>query len=496
MEDVLKKKRAPLTIQLIVNMVSLVAGTILLCAFINSTCLERFYVYKKENSIIDGFKIINKAANNNYLSSSKFDIKFESICANKNLTIAIVGSDKTTIRSSSTNEPYIFMQINDMIYGDDDNAVVLKKEKNYVLQKRFDDRMNAYFLTLYGKLGDGSTIFMRTPLESIRESAQLTNFFFECVGGLAVIGSAIVIIFVSRRISRPILQLSKISKEITNLNFDAKYKSYMLSSRETDELGNNMNILSDTLQDVISELKEANNELMQDLEKKEKIDEMRKEFLSNVSHELKTPLALIQGYAEGLKECINDDPESKDFYSDVIIDEAGKMNKMVQKLLTLNQLEFGNEMVEMKRFELGELIDGVVNASSLMASQNDINIKFKINNPIYVWGDEFKVEEVISNFLSNAIHYAKNEKQIEINVEVKDDIVRTTVFNTGDLIPEEEIDKVWIKFYKVDKARTREYGGSGIGLSIVKAIMDSFHQKCGVENKKNGVAFWMELQKG
>ncbi|WP_022747616.1 sensor histidine kinase [Lachnobacterium bovis] len=495
MEDILKKKRAPLTIQLIVTMVGLVAGTVLLCAFINSTCLEHFYIYKKESSIIEGFKVINKAANDNYLSSSKFDIQFESLCANKNLTIAIVGSDKTTIRSSSTNESYIFMQINDMIYGDDDNAIVLKKEKNYVLQRRFDDRMNAYFLTLYGKLNDGSTIFMRTPLESIRESAQLTNFFFECVGGMCVIGSTIIIIFISKRISRPILQLSKISKEITNLNFDAKYNSCMLSSRETDELGNNMNILSDTLQRVISELKEANNELMRDLEKKEKIDEMRKEFLSNVSHELKTPLALIQGYAEGLKECINDDPESKEYYSEVIIDEAAKMNKMVQKLLTLNQLEFGNDMVEMKRFDLKELVDGIVSTSSLMASQNGITITFDEDKPVYVWGDEFKVEEVISNFLSNAIHYAKYDKKIEINIEAKEDVIRTTVFNTGDLIPEEEIEKVWIKFYKVDKARTREYGGSGIGLSIVKAIMDSFRQKCGVENRENGVAFWMELQR-
>ena len=177
------------------------------------------------------------------------------------------------------------------------------------------------------------------------------------------------------------------------------------------------------------------------------------------------------------------------------IDEAAKMNKMVQKLLTLNQLEFGNDMVEMKRFDLKELVDGIVSASSLMASQNGITIKFDEDKPVYVWGDEFKVEEVISNFLSNAIHYAKYDKKIEINIEAKEDVIRTTIFNTGDLIPEEEIEKVWIKFYKVDKARTREYGGSGIGLSIVKAIMDSFRQKCGVENRENGVAFWMELQR-
>ncbi|MDD6744220.1 MAG: HAMP domain-containing sensor histidine kinase, partial [Roseburia porci] len=218
------------------------------------------------------------------------------------------------------------------------------------------------------------------------------------------------------------------------------------------------------------------------------------EFLSNVSHELKTPLALIQGYAEGLQECINDDPESRNFYCDVIMDETDKMNKMVKKLLTLNQLEFGNEAVEMDRFDITELIQGVMNASSILAAQQEISINFYQDGPVYVWGDEFKVEEVITNYLSNAINHAEGEKRIDIRYTWLEQKVRVSVFNTGKPIPEEDIDKIWIKFYKVDKARTREYGGSGIGLSIVKAIMDSFHQQCGVINHEDGVEFWMELE--
>ena len=220
---------------------------------------------------------------------------------------------------------------------------------------------------------------------------------------------------------------------------------------------------------------------------------MRKEFLSNVSHELKTPLALIQGYAEGLQEYINDDAESREFYCEVIMDEADKMNQMVKKLLTLNHLEFGDDAVSMERFDLTELICGVVNAASILMQQNDITVTFDQSRPMYVWADEFKVEEVVTNFLSNAIHYALYDKQIHIYYTVKEDCVRVSVFNTGDPIPEEDLDKVWIKFYKVDKARTREYGGSGIGLSIVKAIMDSLNRQCGVCNRDGGVEFWMEL---
>jgi signal transduction histidine kinase len=221
---------------------------------------------------------------------------------------------------------------------------------------------------------------------------------------------------------------------------------------------------------------------------------MRKEFLSNVSHELKTPLALIQGYAEGLKEGVNESEESRNFYCDVIVDESDKMNRMVNKLLTLNQLEFGNEKVEMIRFDITELIRGVIASSALLAEQNEVKIVFRESEPAYVWGDEFKVEEVVTNFLSNAIHYAEGKKQIEIFYTTHDNLLRVSVFNTGNLIPEEELDKIWIKFYKVDKARTRAYGGSGIGLSIVKAIMDSFHRECGVINHTDGVEFWMELE--
>ena len=266
-----------------------------------------------------------------------------------------------------------------------------------------------------------------------------------------------------------------------------------IPGNEIDLLGNHMNQLSEVLERTISELKSANVELTRDIERKTKIDEMRKEFLSNVSHELKTPLALIQGYAEGLQECINDDEESRNWYCEVIIDEAGKMNRMVKKLLTLNQLEFGNDQVVMERFNITELIRGITSASGILLDQKGIALDIQGLDDFYVWGDEFKVEEVITNYLSNAINHCEGEKKIRIFCTRREDVLRISVFNTGKPIPEEDIGQIWDKFYKVDKARTREYGGSGIGLSIVKAIMDSFHQECGVMNHEDGVEFWMEL---
>ena len=249
---------------------------------------------------------------------------------------------------------------------------------------------------------------------------MIANEFLAYVAVMATVCCAILAIFVSRRITGPILQLTKISKRMAELDFDAKYKPNKRQN-EVDELGEHMNMLSATLETTISELKSANNELKKDIEKKEEIDRMRKEFLSNVSHELKTPLALIQGYAEGLQECINDDEESRDFYCEVIMDEADKMNQMVKKLLTLNQLEFGNDTLTMERFDLTELVKGVVTSSGILLKQKDITVTYP-EESVYVWADEFKVEEVMTNYLSNAINHADFEKHIEVTYEKKEDL--------------------------------------------------------------------------
>jgi len=190
---------------------------------------------------------------------------------------------------------------------------------------------------------------------------------------------------------------------------------------------------------------------------------------------------------------VSEDAESREFYCDVIIDEASKMNKMVKKLLTLNQIEFGNQMVELERFDVAMLIRSVLENSEILLKQNEIRVQYDQNQQVEVWADEYMIEEVVTNYLTNAIHYASNEKIIDIRILREAGRVRVSFFNTGEPIPEEDIEKIWIKFYKADKARTREYGGNGIGLSIVKAIMEAHNKPYGVINHSNGVEFWFEL---
>lgn len=476
-----------LTRQVTFAMIALAAGTVLLCLILNTLFLGQYYMWNKSKILSNSYYKINAAAQNGTLDGDEFDIEFERLCVNNNLTIMIINPDQTIVRSSVSDTQTMLKYFMELLISFSEIS-----PKRFVIEKRQDVRMESDYLVMWGVLSDGKLIIARSALESIHESSNLTNRFLFMIGGIAVVCGAVIAGIVTRRITNPILELTELSARMTELDFEAKYTPGS-HQNEIDFLGEHMNEMSAKLERTICELKSANNELLLDNKRKTQIDEMRKEFLSNVSHELKTPLALIQGYAEGLQEYINDDPESREFYCEVIMDEADKMNQMVKKLLTLNHLEFGDEAVAMERFDLTELIAGVVNASSILISQNGITVHFDDSQPIYVWADEFKIEEVITNFLSNAIHYAAYEKKIDIFYTLKEDCVRVSVYNTGDPIPEADLEKVWIKFYKVDKARTREYGGSGIGLSIVKAIMDSLHRQCGVCNRNNGVEFWIEL---
>ena len=330
-------------------------------------------------------------------------------------------------------------------------------------------------------------------MESIKESVQLSNRFLLYIGAAALIICAILVWFFSKRLTAPVRELATLSEKMANQDFEAKYTGGGPS--EIAELGENFNQMSWKLERSISDLKSANNNLQKDIEQKEKLEQMRNDFLGNVSHELKTPLALIQGYAEGLKDGVTSDPESMDFYCDVIIDEASKMNNMVRNLLTLNQLEFGDEDITFERFDLTAVIRGVIQSMDIMAQQDNATVNFRRDEPVYVWADEFKVEQVIRNYMSNAFHHLNGDKIVEVKVYMEESRAKVTVFNTGSPIPEEDLNHIWDKFYKVDKAHTREYGGNGIGLSIVKAIMESFHQEYGVKNYENGVEFWFTLDR-
>ena len=478
--------------QLAAVFIGVMAGTFLCCGLVNALFLEKYYLNNKKKVVVSAYEVLNQGFREERESEDDFISELDLICSTDNISVFVMDSSGTPRLYTNRDYQILRQKLYNYIFGvESRDIIVLNQEENYLLRESRDYLTQADYLEVVGTLDTGEPFIMQTALESIRESAAISNRFFLYIAFFAVVISSLLIWWLSRRISEPILELADISRRMTELDFNAKFTSNV--QNEIGVLGHHINQLSEALEKTISELKTANNELQKDIEQKTQIDEMRKEFLSNVSHELKTPIALIQGYAEGLKECINDDAESRDFYCEVIMDEAGKMNTMVKNLLSLNQLEFGNDVVAMERFDITSLVQNVLNSSKILREQKGIRLIFRETEEIDVWADEFKVEEVVTNYISNAINHCEFDKVIEVKILKETDTVRVSVFNTGKPIPEEDLEKIWQKFYKVDKARTREYGGSGIGLSIVKAIMESLHRECGVKNYDNGLEFWFEL---
>ena len=477
------------------QMMSLFIGLIVLMLVLllvmNLWLLEPFYIKNKEKQFVVMYELLEEAVLKKDLADEEMIDELFQPAAKNNMFFLVANTMEQTVYSNVPKPEELTQQLYEFMLDQSSGEVnVLRKTDSYEIIQTAIRNGGAGNLQLRGSLGGGCYVIISSPLESIQESVALANRFMTYIG-IVVIGLGVIMVWLfSKWLTDPILELAVLSAKMANLDFNAKYTSNI--TNEIGVLGQNYNIMSRKLETAITDLKTANYHLQKDIEKKEKLEKMRNDFFGNVSHELKTPIALIQGYAEGLKE-IAEDPDSRDFYCDVIIDEAAKMNELVKNLLTLNQMELGDDNVEFSRFNLTEAISGVLQSMEIVAQTKNVNVIFRQKTPVFVMADEFKVEQIIRNYVSNAFNHVDGELVVEVRILVKDEKARVTVFNTGNPIPEEDIPRIWDKFYKVDKSHTREYGGHGIGLSIVKAIMDSFHQQYGVNNYDNGVEFWFEL---
>ena len=529
----------------------LMIGTILLSFLVNTLFLERYYLEDRKRALVGVYDELQKASVLQLLTTDDFDVSLRESLRQGNMSLLVMDSNTSTLKVWSADERLMEERLYANIFGmtpvltsgesgslekydngvqtdrediygegleeeyeenEDDETIddplyyaefvitqILEEEQPYTINVVLDRRVRSRSIEMWGPLGESSFFLLRTPLEDSRSSAAAANRCFGYVGLLLAVTGTFLAVWLSRRITEPLRQLTDISVRMKELDFSAKYDGK--NHTELDILGSNMNELSQKLEETISALRTANNDLQRDLDRRNRQEEMRQEFLSNVTHELKTPIALIRGYAEGLQDGIADDPESRSFYLDTIVEESDKMNVIVQKVLQLNQLEFGDNTVAMERFDIVDMIRNYLDSASILARQENIKLQFDRRSPLYVWGDPFMIQEVFQNYYSNALHHAEPrsqsgsepEKVIDIRCDVTDSKARITVFNTGRPIPEESLPHIWEKFYKVDKARTRAYGGSGVGLSIVKAIMQLHHQAYGAENYDNGVAFWFEL---
>ncbi len=480
-------------------MVFSIAAVILMVWLMNSLFLEAYYMNYKTSSMEDAFRTLNKAASDGLLYEDSYSDRIDELSSKENLSIMVISSDGSVIMETERRSSAMMEQLYGLILGGNSaNPQTIKANDKYSIQRTTEERTGNEFLTLWGTLDDGNLMLMRTAVQSVNDAARMSNRLLIYIGIAALVLGICFSAWAARHITRPVYEMTELSGRMIELDFDAKYTPRK-TMNELDLLGVRMNDLSDTLEKTIGELKQANTKLLKDIDLRDENERMRREFISNVSHELKTPLALIKGYAEGLDEGMADDPETAGYYLSVIVDETDKMTRIVNQLLSLNRLEYGQQQIKLERFDLMALLNGCISAHRIMLVDKGISISVdKKNLPedtVAIWSDMSLTEQVIDNYLSNAIHYASHEKRIEIRLEPRNDKLRMTVFNTGDPIDEQALPHLWEKFYKVNEARTREYGGSGIGLSVVRAIADGLNTECGVDNYENGVGFWLDFDK-
>lgn len=498
LKKVFKSVRAKLFLTLCVVILMLIGFFII----INNAVLEALYYYSKKESTLETYNYINENLSKILEEEKeKYELELEKIAINNNFEILIIGTDNNLVYSTNKNFVEDFGEINEIKYEVKysifNKSEVLYSKENITIRRIKDKKNGIPYILLDGKLDSGDKIYIRLPITPIQDSVNISNRFIYIIGIATIVLGAIAITFITERFTKPIEELNDIANEMSNLNFKRKYRIND-SEDEIDELGKSINTLSDKLEETINQLKVNNSELEKDIEEKSKIDEMRKQFISDVSHELKTPIALIQGYAEGLVENVNTDEENRKFYSEVILDEANKMDKLVKRLLELMKLEYEDRKFNDAKFDIVELINEVVKNSKVVLNENNIEVEFKEKQPIFVYADDFYIEQVVTNYFTNAIKNISEingSKKIRIAIKKGKEIgkLRVTVFNTGKNIDQENINRIWTRFYKVDESRNRSKGGTGIGLALVKAIMTKYKSNYGVTNKKDGVEFYFEI---
>lgn len=490
----IKKKTKSVRFKLFLTLCLVVIAIIVFLILVNRLVFEKYYQYSKSNSLKTAYSTINSYYTGK-VNVSNMNDELDKISISNGFDIIVKDDEDFAVYMSNKNFLSNIRRIIDF-WGMDkkQESSIIEEDDSIEIKKIVDTETKMTYMLLTGKLENDYVVYIRLPMASITESVAISNRFLYVIASIVIVFGGIAILYISKRFSNPISELSTIAKNMSNLDFSQKY--VVKDDDEINELGASINSMSDKLEKTINQLRNTNIELEKDIEKKSKIDEMRKSFISDVSHELKTPIALIQGYSEGLLENVNSDEESRKFYAEVILDEATKMDKLVRQLIELTKLEYEKREFNNTIFNIVELEKEIVRSSQVMLEEKGVEVEFETDEDINVFADDFYISQIITNYLTNAIKHVKEVdglKQIKITNSIIKDKVRVIVFNTGENISKENMPRIWNRFFKADEARHREDGGSGIGLSIVRAIMNNYGNDFGAENKENGIEFYFEI---
>lgn len=468
---------------------------------IQSYFFSKFYLTKKTSSLKENVNTFSKQYLTVGSDTSKIIplmLNFENV---NNARLIILGSDgkykyitSSITNKKDTNKMDAVSKVIDYWISNPDEFIKLKNSnsQSYVFSSmEYDIKNIVVASTVNNKADDVDIIFAVSSFVPINEAASVIKEFYLYFLTGAVLLILLLSFIYTNMISKPLVRMNKAAKKMSNLDFTEK-----CIEKRDDEIGSlskTLNFLSENLDNSLTQLRESNRKLQEDYEKEKQLLKARKDFVSSVSHDLKTPIALIEGYAEGLKDGIVDEAD-KEYYLDVIMDESKNMSKLITDMIDLSHLESGFYSLDKESFLIDKLLLNILKKYSKNFEDKNITLEKNIIENVSVYADSSRIEQVIKNLLNNAIYHAKDPNIIRVSLSLENDYCMIGIKNTGDEIEDDIKERLWDTFFRKDKSRNRQLQNAGLGLSIVKNIIDLHEGKYGFSNTGDGVLFYFMIK--
>ena len=481
-----KQLKNKLWFNIFIRIAAIFAVFVLVLSLSNVSFLVSFFSAKEKNSLREQLYTVSRL---DFSDTAEVINTLSEINEKYNFDVEIYNSSGRILYTTHGSQMMDYFSLqNDKFIMTHEEMVPIKTEQlsdGIIFQtavRKFDQ---TEYLLCSKKISDTIYAEVRVQMQLISNSAAIANEFIIIISVICFITSIIWVLVFARQFSRPITEMNEITRDMSKLNFGRKLS--ITRSDEIGQLAGSINELSSSLNTALADLKETNAKLRSEIELERQLDVMRRGFVANVSHELKTPISIISGYAEGLK--LNVNAESKEEYCNTIIEESRRMNRLVLSILELSRYESGQIPLNRADFDVSALCgEGL----ERIFAGRDIETENKVPSGTLINADPTQIEQVLKSYLENAASHTPDGGKVWTESTVKENLIRISVFNTGSHVDEEIMPQIWQSFFRGDKSHKRDSSRFGLGLSIVSAIIKMHGHKCGVYNTDFGVCFWFE----
>lgn len=471
----MKRKGLGIRAKVFLEIGAIIAVCLVGISIANSQLLESVYIWNVERTLSTMAQNTEDAGADYFYLLAEYETK-----------------ENVSIDLYDTQDNYLYEGSGNFISANKINIISRKQnEDGSYFNVVAEDGSTTQYIVFGKDFENGWHIEITAQKDPIKENANLATGVTTTITILALILALVFISAYSKHFTKPLIQMSEVANKIANLDFSAKCE--INRGDEIGALADNINVVSESLNSALSELREKNAQLMEDIEKERRIEKMRADFISAASHELKTPIAIIRGYAEGLKMNMGEEDEGASEYCDIIMRESDRMNALVLNMLEQSLYSSGVKKPDMTEFEVNPFIEDLLKTVNPIFEEKGVKASFIANNDFIAFADKAQMTTVLSNIVLNACSHARGEKLIEITTEKVDNKIKINVFNTGSRVEDKDKDGIFTSFYRADKAHSRAEGRFGLGLAIVKSITENHNCECGFENKENGVTFWFTM---